>query len=127
MAKKKETKPLGRTPKIDKDALAKLEMAFKIGLNDENACKYAHIDPSTMYRYQNKNPDFCKQKEAWKKNPDFKARYTMYQNLNDPNWASWWLEHRDDDFSNKSKLELETKGINIVVADDEHKQMLEDL
>lgn len=127
MVKQQLGKKVGRPLKIEEDALAKLEMAFKIGLSDEDACDYAHIDPATLYRYQKKNEEFCKQKKAWKKNPNFKAKYTMYQNLNDPKWAAWWLEHRDDEFSNKSKVELSGKSVNIVVADDEHKQMLEDL
>lgn len=125
MAKEKK---VGRTPKIDKDTLAKLESAFKMGASDREACAYARIDPATLYRYQNKNPEFCEQKEEWKQNPILKAKHTIYQNLNDPNLAKWYLERKcKDEFSTQSKLELESKGINIVVADDEHKKMLEDL
>ncbi len=40
------------------DTLAKLETAFSMGLPDEQACLYAKIDPSTLYRYQEKNPKF---------------------------------------------------------------------
>lgn len=127
MQKNKDTKR-GRPEIIKKDVLAKLEQAFKIGATDAEACYYANINPATLYRYQDKNPEFCEKKEAWKKNPIMKAKRTIFQSLDDPKTAQWYLERKcKEEFSTQSKLELESKGINIVVADDEHKQMLEDL
>ena len=126
MAKKK--KQAGRPPKIDKDTLGKLESAFKMGATDREACYYANINPDTLYEYQKKNPNFTEQKEAWKQNPVLKAKHTIYKNLDDAKTAQWYLERKcKEEFSTQSKLELESKGINIVVADDEHKKMLEDL
>ena len=128
MAKQKETRSKGRPPKIDKDTLGKLESAFKMGATDREACYYANINPDTLYEYQKKNPDFTEQKEAWKQNPVLKAKHTIYKNLDDAKTAQWYLERKcKEEFSTQSKLELESKGINIVVADDEHKKMLEDL
>lgn len=92
---------MARPTKITKDVLAKLEDAFRIGANDEEACLYAGIDPSTLYRYQDKNEAFCKQKVMWKRNPILKARHTIYENLDDPSVAKWLLERRDKDFSIK--------------------------
>ena len=122
-----ESKKVGRPLKIDDTVLAKLEHAFKIGANDVEACEYAKIHPATLYRYQEQNKEFCEQKEAWKRNPIFKAKYTIYNNLDDPKVAQWLLERKDGEYSNKSKVELQSQGINIVVADEEHKKMLEDL
>lgn len=128
MAKPKKKSNAGRPPKIDKDTLGKLESAFKMGATDREACYYANINPDTLYEYQKKNPNFTEQKEAWKQNPVLKAKHTIYKNLDDAKTAQWYLERKcKEEFSTQSKLELESKGINIVVADDEHKQMLEDL
>jgi hypothetical protein len=92
---------MARPTKINKEILAKLEQAFKIGANDEEACLHAGIDPATLYRYQDKNEEFCKQKKMWKRNPILKARHTIYKNLDDPSVAKWLLERRDKDFSTK--------------------------
>lgn len=106
MAKKEDKKPVGRPAKITNDILAKLEQGFKIGGTDEEVCEHANINPATLYRYQNANPEFCEQKKAWKRNPIFKAKYTVYKNLDDPKVAMWYLEHRDNDFSSKVKQEI---------------------
>lgn len=92
---------MARPRKINKEILAKLEQAFKIGANDEEACLHAGIDPATLYRYQDRNEEFCKQKRMWKRNPILKARHTIYKNLDDPSVAKWLLERRDKDFSTK--------------------------
>jgi len=62
MAKPKEENKVGRPEKINDDILAKLEAAFKVGANDTEACEYAEIDPSTLYRYQQRNEEFCNKK-----------------------------------------------------------------
>lgn len=116
MAKKEEVKKVGRPTKITPEVLAKLEQAFKVGANDVEACEHAGIDEATLYRYQEKNPTFCEQKVAWKRNPILKAKYTIYKNLDDPNVAKWLLERRDDDYSNKIKQEVTNKTPQIVVA-----------
>lgn len=119
---------MARPRKIDKEILGKLEEAFKIGATDREACYYANINPDTLYEYQKRNPKFTEQKEAWKQNPILKAKHTIYKNLDDKNTAQWYLERKcKAEFSTQSKLELESKGINIVVADEEHKKMFEDL
>lgn len=126
---KKNTKhPGGRPTVFNTETLQKLEHGFKIGLTDVECCAYADIKVSTFYEWQKRNPDFLYKKEQWKKMPIAKAKHTIYKNLDDAKTAQWYLERKcKDEFSTQSKLELESKGINIVVADDEHKKMLEDL
>ena len=131
MTKKKNPKDLekvGRKTVFTDVVLQKLEQGFKIGLTDSECCAYADIAQSSLYNYQKENPLFVEQKEKWKQNPIAKAKHTIYKNLDDAKTAQWYLERKcKDEFSTQSKLELESKGINIVVADDKHKQMLEDL
>ena len=70
-------KKSGRPPVITKETLAKLERAFSMGLPDEQACLYAEIDPSTLYRYQEKNPKFCDRKKLLKQNITMHARLNI--------------------------------------------------
>lgn len=119
---------VGRPAKIDKGILGKLESAFKMGATDREACSYVNINPDTLYEYQKKHPEFTEQKEAWKQNPILKAKNTIYKNLNDARIAQWYLERKcKDEFQPQNKVELNGNGVNIFVADEKHKQMLEDL
>lgn len=126
---KKNTKHAGGRPTVfTPEVLQKLEQGFKIGLTDTECCCYADINLSTLYEYQKRNPEFLYKKEKWKQNPIAKAKHTIYKSLDDPKTAQWYLERKcKEEFSTQSKVELESKGINIVVADEEHKKMFEDL
>ena len=131
MTKKKNPKDLekvGRKTVFTEAVLQKLEQGFKIGLSDDECCAYADIAPSSLYNYQNANPEFLEQKRKWKQNPVAKAKNTVYKNLDDPRTAQWYLERKcKEEFSTQSKLEVDGKGICITVADSEHKKMLEEL
>lgn len=56
----------GRPSVMTELALLKLRTAFLIGCSEREACVFAGIHRMTLYRYQDKNPDFCDQKEAWR-------------------------------------------------------------
>lgn len=107
MTKKKDPKDYkkkGRPSKITAEIVAKLEQAYKIGANDTEACLHAGIDRTTLFRYEQSNPDFSNKKAEWKRNPILKAKYTIYQNLEDPSVAKWLLERKDDEFKNKQEI-----------------------
>lgn len=131
MTKKKNPKDLkqaGRKTVFTETVLQKLEQGFKIGLTDEECCAYADIAMSSLYNYQNQHPEYLEKKRKWKQNPIAKAKYTIYNNLEDPKIAQWYLERKcKDEFSVQSKLELQGNALNIIVADKQHQQMLEDL
>lgn len=97
MTKKKNPKDYlkqGRPTIFIEATLQKLEQGFKIGLTDEECCAYADISMSSLYNYQNANPDFLDKKNKWKKNPIAKAKYTIFQNLDDVKTAQWYLEKK---------------------------------
>ena len=73
--------PAGRPTKMTSDTLAKLEHAFLMGCSDPEACLYADIVPSTLYRYQESNPEFSERKETLKQNPVMKARGVILEAL----------------------------------------------
>lgn len=124
---KKEKNKGGRPTIMTEQVVAKLEQGFKIGLNDTECCAYADISRDAFYDYIKKNPEFADKKEKWKLNPIAKAKHTIYKKLDDVKTAQWYLEKRCDEFSSKSKIELTNKALTIMVADEQHKKMLEDL
>lgn len=76
------------------DTLNKLEYVFALGGSDEEACSYANISPRTLYNYQEENPDYVQRKEALKERPVLKARTTVYENLDKPEYAFKYLERK---------------------------------
>lgn len=81
--------------------LTKLEDAFRIGLSDRKACEYAGISPMTLYRYQEKYPEYSERKEGLKLLPTIKAQSTIVENLGNVAVAQWWLTKKDPEFSDK--------------------------
>jgi hypothetical protein len=55
----------GRPSVMTRFTLEKLRIAFLMGASEREACLFAGIHRTTLYRYQAENPDFCDQKEAW--------------------------------------------------------------
>jgi len=108
MTKKKpesEKKKRGRKTIFTPELLQKLEQGFKIGLTDEECCAYVEINMSTFYEWQKKHPDFLYKKQQWKQNPIAKAKNTIFNSLDDPQTAKWYLER-------KCNAEFSTKQIN---------------
>lgn len=113
----------GRPPVMTPDTLAKLETAFSMWLPDEQACLYAEIDPSTLYRYQEKNPKFWERKALLKQNVTMHARMNVAERV--ILWSaedSWkWLERRERaEFSTRQEVtgadgaSIQTVSINIL-------------
>ena len=63
-----------RPEKIDEKLLAKLEEGFMMSLTDEECCLYCDINPATLYRYQEKHPNFKERKELLKRTPNINAK-----------------------------------------------------
>lgn len=65
------------------ETIAKLEQAFLMGCSDLEACLYADITKSTLYRYQEEHPEFCDRKETLKENPVMLSRKVLLDALHD--------------------------------------------
>ncbi|HQI74742.1 MAG TPA: hypothetical protein PLY37_02685 [Candidatus Pacearchaeota archaeon] len=87
-------KKRGRKNKITPDILKKLEEVFALGGTDEEACFYADISEQTLYNYQSRNPEFIERKQRLKFRPVLKARRTIIEWLDSPNYAKWYLERK---------------------------------
>lgn len=85
---------MARPTKMTDETLNKLREAFMIGCSDEEACYSAGITTTTLYNYQKQNPEFIDQKEVIKTNPKLKARRAIYNSLDDPKIAMWYLERK---------------------------------
>lgn len=90
------------TPEI----LERLRQAFAIGATDEEACAYAKIGTSTLYDYQNANPEFSEEKDQLKKNPILKARQELVKGLEgNPELSLKYLERKlKSEFSTRNEL-----------------------
>lgn len=90
------------TPEI----IAKLEEAFALGCSDLEACLFANIGKSTLYNYQENNPEFVERKEQLKENPILKARISVIGGFKEsPDLALRYLERKKkDEFSLKQVM-----------------------
>jgi len=112
-------RPTVMTPEI----LERLRQAFAIGATDEEACAYAKIGTSTLYDYQNANPEFSEEKDQLKKNPILKARQELVKGLEgNPELSLKYLERKlKSEFSTRNELTgkdgTALQGNTILMAD----------
>lgn len=112
------------TPEI----LERLRHAFAIGCTDEEACAYAQIGKSTLYNYQNDNPEFVEEKEELKKKPVLKAKSVVVASLDDVKNAQWYLERKaKDEFSVKQEVKSDNTNTNINIPVDNPEQKLQEV
>ncbi len=78
--KKKPGPKPGESPTVmTAKVIAQLEEVWSLDGSDKEACLYAGIDPATLYRYQEKCPEFCDRKELLKEKSILAARRCVIQ------------------------------------------------
>lgn len=117
-------KKVGRPKKITPELLQKLEVAFSLGLNDEQARLFAgKLPSSTFYKYCQEHPEFMELKEALKQSPEINARANIAKALKDgdKDLSKWYLERKcKDEFSIKQDLGLSGKiSVPVFIGEDE--------
>lgn len=97
---------MGRPTIMTEEIVAKLEEAFAWGCSDIEACLWADIAPATLYKYQEKNPEFAERKAELKETPVLLARKSVVGGLaRDRELALKFLERKKkDEFSLRSEL-----------------------
>lgn len=96
---------VGRPTVVTPEILIQLKQAFAIGCTDEEACAYAKIGTSSLYRYIEKNPEFRKEADRLKQEPILKAKHTIVKSLTDVKDAQWYLERKlKSEFSTRNEL-----------------------
>lgn len=96
-------RPTVMTPEV----IAKLEEAFAWGCSDVEACLWADIAPATLYKYQEKNPEFAERKDALKQTVILKSRKVVVNAVErgDRDTAKWILERKKkDEFSTRNEM-----------------------
>lgn len=95
--------------KNEKAVLSKLRDAWDIGATDVEACTHADISIPSLYRYFNQNPAFRKEKDCRKQKPILKARNTIFNNLDNPAIAKWFLERKcKNEFATMEKVKFDS-------------------
>ena len=98
---------VGRPSVMTDEVLQKLKEAFLMGCSDVEACLFAGIASSTLYEYQNKNPEYSEQKAEWKKNPLLRARKNIYDKIikGDIETSKWYAERKGkEEFSTRQEV-----------------------
>lgn len=118
----------GRPTVMTTEVLRKLEEAFANAFTDKEACLYADISPTSLYKYCQENPAFAERKEILKLSLNMHAKNNISKAIKtgDVNRSIWWATTKmSDEFAPKSKLEhsgaiespAPTNQINTAVAD----------
>jgi hypothetical protein len=112
MAKNKGGRPTKMTP----EAVAKLEEAFVNNCTDTEACLYADISRTTLFRYEEKNPEYRNRKEELRSKPRMKAKFNISNKLNEGciDTSKFVLTHTDPDYKPKSAQDIKhdmSKGL----------------
>lgn len=108
----KPSKSHGRPSLMTEDVLQKFEYAFSIGCTDKEACIYAGVAPSTLYKYSEDNPDFSERKELLKDKPVLAARMAVVKAIESGDTKMAWLyleRKRTEEFGQRKKIEIEEK------------------
>ncbi len=101
-----KAKPHVGRPVVITDAIQnQLKQAYLVGATDDEACLVVGIAPSTLYKFQERNPSFLEQKRLWKRSPVFRAKATIIRNLDNVDVAKWYLERRaKEEFSSRQEI-----------------------
>lgn len=104
--------PIGRPTAMDEETIRKLEDGFLKGFTDREACLYANIAPSTLYKYCEEYPDFSERKELLKEQVKMRAKENIAKAITegDKSLSQWYTERRDPDFNPKQQIDHTTKG-----------------
>jgi len=119
VAKKKKTptkrKHAGGRPTVMTElTVNKLEQGFINGLSDVQACRYAGISRTTLFNYQEENPEFINRKEELREDVKMHAKFNIAKKVlgtgkgdGDIDTSKYVLDRTDSDFKPKNKLEIE--------------------
>ena len=118
-AKKVSRDVRGRPTVMTKQVLAKLEVAFKIGATQREACTFAAIDQSTLHRFMDKNPDFANEIEDWQNDPVLAARSNIIGAIKEsksvPDSWGYLRAKRKKEFAEEKNVNM---GVGVVKAAD---------
>lgn len=96
---------IGRPTKLTPKTIKKLEEVFAMDGTVKEACFYADISTQTYYTFTKNNPGFLDRFNALRESPVLKARKAIFDNLDKPQCAQWYLSRkRKEEFNDKEEL-----------------------
>lgn len=104
-------KPLVRV-KLTQEVLTKLEVAYKFGAEDKEACAFANITYAKLKALLREYPSLGEFLENWKRQPVMMAKRVVYESIKKGNVedAKWLLERLERDKYGKS-VKMEHRAI----------------
>lgn len=97
--------PGGRPTVMTDQIVNKLREGFMIGYNVSECCAFTEISRETYYNWLERNPEYRDIIADWMEEPILKAKFTVFNNLNDPKIAAWYLERkRRDEFATRQEF-----------------------
>lgn len=107
----KEKNKIGRPLEFTEEVVKKLEEVFSLDGTISEACFYAGITRQTYYTYvSEKAEEGSKAKELFdrfeslRERPVLKARQTIVKNLDNPQYATWYIERKKKkEFSSRTE------------------------
>lgn len=115
MAKKSNA---GRPTVMTDEALRLLKEAYLMDCTDEEACLNAEIGTSTLYKYQDENPEFVEKKRLWKNTPFLTARRTVVAGLTeDKDFALKYMKNKKNkEFNERVDTDVTSGGQQVGVV-----------
>lgn len=114
---------VGRPTVMTPETIAKLEEAFLNGASDKEACFIAGIGVSTLYKYQEENPEYVERKDGLKNMLKYQARVNVAKSLNEGelDTSLWFLEKKaKDEFSARNEITgADGKAVTVIALPSE--------
>ena len=108
--------------KMTDEVIAKLEQAFAIGATRAQACDYADVDPSTLWRWEQKNPELSNRFQRMREKLPLKAKMNIAQSVHQGTItdSKYVLEKMEPEtYAEKLKIEHTDTATDGVHAEDE--------
>ena len=114
------------------------EQAYKLallGATDKQMCEYFEVDERSFNNWKLKHFEFFQSLKKGKEIADFEVVKSLYKKAcgddktpPDTIACIFWLKNRQPDkWRDKQDMNIDAKGINIVVGSDEDKELIEDI
>ena len=99
------TNSQGKFTNLAEKSVKKLDEAFMMDCTVEEACLFADISKQTFYNWVNDNPKMKERFDALRHQPFLKARRTIMDSLESPQYAFEYMKRKKkDEFSERAEL-----------------------